>query len=106
MREQAAPPKTKYIEHILVATHSGENGVAEVFRSLQNRLRDSTWTVVFKSLITVHLMIREGSQDVTLDFLSKHKSMLAISSFSDGRRELSLPDTFCERIYWCEHLEA
>lgn len=58
--------------------------MAEVFRALQNRLRDSTWTVVFKSLITVHLMIREGSPDVTLSFLSKHKNMLAISSFSDG----------------------
>ncbi|KAH8669470.1 ANTH domain-containing protein [Tricladium varicosporioides] len=80
---KAAPPKSKYIEHILIATHSGEAGVAEVFRALQNRLRDSTWTVVFKSLITVHLMIREGSPDVTLAYLAKHRNMLAISSFSD-----------------------
>ncbi|OBT54559.1 hypothetical protein VE04_05405 [Pseudogymnoascus sp. 24MN13] len=69
--------------HILIATHSGEHGVAEVFRALQNRLRDSTWTVVFKGLITVHLMIREGSPDVTLEFLSNHKNMLATSSFTD-----------------------
>lgn len=81
---KAAPPKTKYIEHILVATHSGEHGVADVFRALQSRLRDSTWTVVFKSLITVHLMIREGAPDVTLEYLSRHRNMLAIGSFSDG----------------------
>ncbi|TGO31233.1 hypothetical protein BPAE_0001g01290 [Botrytis paeoniae] len=81
---KAAPPKSKYIEHILIATHSGEAGVAEVFRALQNRLRDSTWTVVFKSLITVHLMIREGSPDVTLAYLARHRNMLAISSFTDG----------------------
>ncbi|RDL33569.1 GAT-like protein [Venustampulla echinocandica] len=81
---KAAPPKSKYIEHILIATHSGEAGVGEVFRALQNRLRDSTWTVVFKSLVTVHLMIREGSPDVTLAYLSRHRNMLAISSFSDG----------------------
>ncbi|CZT09619.1 related to YAP1802-Yeast Adaptor Protein, member of AP180 protein family [Rhynchosporium graminicola] len=80
---KAAPPKSKYIEHILIATHSGEAGVAEVFRALQNRLRDATWTVVFKSLITVHLMIREGSPDVTLGYLARHRNMLAISSFSD-----------------------
>ncbi|KAH8816517.1 ANTH domain-containing protein [Xylogone sp. PMI_703] len=80
---KAAPPKSKYIEHILIATHSGEAGVAEIFRALQNRLRDSTWTVVLKSLITVHLMIREGSQDATLAYLAKHKNMLAISSFAD-----------------------
>ncbi|KAJ3956166.1 hypothetical protein N0V92_007304 [Colletotrichum tropicale] len=81
---KAAPPKTKYIEHILVATHAGEAGVGEVFRALQFRLRDSTWTVVFKSLITVHLMIREGSPDVTLSFLARHPNTLAISSFTDG----------------------
>lgn len=85
---KAAPPKSKYIEHILIATHSGEAGVAEVFRALQNRLRDSTWTVVFKSLITVHLMIREGSPDVTLAYLARHRNMLAISSFSDVNRKM------------------
>ncbi|GKT41655.1 ENTH domain-containing protein C19F8.03c [Colletotrichum spaethianum] len=84
---KAAPPKTKYIEHILVATHAGEAGVAEVFRALQFRLRDSTWTVVFKSLITVHLMIREGSPDVTLSFLSRHPNTIAISSFTDAQTQ-------------------
>ncbi|PSR87403.1 ANTH domain-domain-containing protein [Coniella lustricola] len=84
---KAAPPKTKYIEHILVATHSGEAGVGEVFRALQHRLRDSTWTVVFKSLITVHLMIREGSPDVTLAYLAKHRNMLAVSMFSDAQTQ-------------------
>lgn len=59
--------------------------MGEVFRALQHRLRDSTWTVVFKSLITVHLMIREGSPDVTLAYLSKHRNMLAVSMFSDGQ---------------------
>lgn len=84
---KAAPPKTKYIEHILIATHSGEAGVGEVFRALQHRLRDSTWTVVFKSLITVHLMVREGSPDVTLAYLSKHRNMLAVSMFSDAQTQ-------------------
>ncbi|KEY67579.1 hypothetical protein S7711_08252 [Stachybotrys chartarum IBT 7711] len=82
-----APPKTKYIEHLLVATHAGEAGIAEVFRALQFRLRDSTWTVVFKGLITVHLMIREGSPDVTLSFLAKNRNMLAISNFTDAQTQ-------------------
>ncbi|KAF2102780.1 ANTH-domain-containing protein [Rhizodiscina lignyota] len=79
-----APPKSKYIEHILIATHSGDHGVAEVFRILQNRLRDSTWTVVFKSLIVIHLMIREGEPDVTLRYLSDNpRNKLAISNFTE-----------------------
>ncbi|KAG6032287.1 hypothetical protein E4U41_007270 [Claviceps citrina] len=82
-----APPKTKYIEHILIATHSGDAGVAEVFRSLQYRLHDSTWTVVLKSLLTTHLMIREGSPDVTLAFLSKHRSVFSVGHFADAQTQ-------------------
>ncbi|KAL7779378.1 hypothetical protein CFE70_008881 [Pyrenophora teres f. teres 0-1] len=80
-----AAPKSKYVEHILVATHAGEAGVAEIFRALTNRLRDSTWTIVYKSLIIVHLMIREGEPDVTLKFLaqSPHRK-LAINHFTEG----------------------
>ncbi|KAI9695235.1 MAG: hypothetical protein M1820_008807 [Bogoriella megaspora] len=79
-----AAPKSKYVEHILIATHAGEQGVAEIFRSLQNRLRDSTWTIVFKSLIIVHLMIREGEPDVTLRYLAASPNRrLAINSVTD-----------------------
>ncbi|KAI9733036.1 MAG: hypothetical protein M1834_003581 [Cirrosporium novae-zelandiae] len=85
-----AAPKSKYVEHILVATHAGEAGVAEIFRTMQHRLRDSTWTVVFKSLIIVHLMIREGEPNVTLKYLSESPRNLAISGFSDGAYDPSL----------------
>lgn len=82
---QLAAPKSKYIEHILVATHAGEAGVAEIFRALTNRLRDSTWTIVFKSLIVVHLMIREGEPEVTLKYLAQNpQRKLAINSFTEG----------------------
>lgn len=82
---QLAAPKSKYVEHILVATHAGEAGVAEIFRALTNRLRDSTWTIVFKSLIIVHLMIREGEPEVTLKYLAQNpQRKLAINSFTEG----------------------
>ncbi|EEA21974.1 hypothetical protein TMatcc_008604 [Talaromyces marneffei ATCC 18224] len=78
-----APPKSKYIEHILVATRSGEAGVGEIFRTLQFRLRDSTWTIVFKSLIVLHMMIREGAENATLEYLADNPRKVAISSFSE-----------------------
>lgn len=87
---QLAAPKSKYVEHILVATHTGEAGVAEIFRALQNRLRDSTWTIVFKGLIIVHLMIREGEPDVTLRYIAANPRKLAISHFSDGEFVLDM----------------
>lgn len=79
-----AAPKSKYVEHILLATQSGESAVAEVFRTLTHRLRDSTWTVAFKSLIIVHLMIKEGAKDITLSYLAVSPShRLAINTFTD-----------------------
>jgi hypothetical protein len=30
-------------------------------------------------------MMREGSPDVTLAYLAKHRNMLAVSMFSDGQ---------------------
>jgi hypothetical protein len=60
--------------------------VAEIFRTLQNRLRDSTWTIVFKSLIVVHLMMREGQANATLKFLATDPSRkLAINNFTEGK---------------------
>ncbi|EOA81272.1 uncharacterized protein SETTUDRAFT_98837 [Exserohilum turcica Et28A] len=84
IKASLAAPKSKYVEHILVATHAGEAGVAEIFRALTNRLRDSTWTIVFKSLIIVHLMIREGEPEVTLKFLAQNPHRkLAINHFTE-----------------------
>jgi phosphatidylinositol-binding clathrin assembly protein len=89
MTVQLAPPKSKYIEHILIATHGGEAGVSEVFRVLQLRLRDSTWTIVFKALIVVHLLIREGRQDAALKYLSNNpQTKLAINNFTEGTSPL------------------
>ncbi|KAJ5267573.1 hypothetical protein N7478_010381 [Penicillium angulare] len=82
-----AAPKSKYVETILVATHTGEAGVAEVFRTLQHRLRDSAWTIVFKALIIVHLMIREGQPDVALTFLSDNPKKIAPSNFSEAQSQ-------------------
>ncbi|KAJ5684445.1 uncharacterized protein N7477_000790 [Penicillium maclennaniae] len=82
-----AAPKSKYIETILVATHTGEAGVAEIFRTLQHRLRDSAWTIVFKALIVVHLMIREGQQDAALTFLSDNPKKIAPSNFSEAQSQ-------------------
>ncbi len=81
--QQLAAPKSKYIESILSATQGGESGVAEIFRTLQLRLRDSTWTIVFKALIVVHLMIREGAPEVTLRYVADSPKRLAISSFTE-----------------------
>ncbi|WEW59652.1 hypothetical protein PRK78_005131 [Emydomyces testavorans] len=81
-KSKLAAPKSKYIEHILTATYS-DAGVAEIFRALSLRLRDSAWTVVFKSLIVIHMMIREGAPGAALRYLSQNPRNIAITSVSD-----------------------
>ncbi|KAI5818096.1 ANTH domain-containing protein [Pyronema omphalodes] len=84
-KHKLAAPKAKYVEHILIATHAGEAGVAEVFRALSIRLRESSWTTVFKSLIVIHYMIREGERDVALRFLRRNLRILALSHYNDAQ---------------------
>lgn len=71
---KVAAPKTKYIEPILMATSLAHDVASENFNTimttLAQRLQDSSWLVVYKLLIVIHIMIREGDRNVTLDYLS------------------------------------
>ncbi|CCE73131.1 Piso0_000152 [Millerozyma farinosa CBS 7064] len=87
---KVAAPKPKYIEPILMATsvdHAEESeNLRTIMRTLAHRLQDSAWSVVYKSLIVIHIMIREGDRDVTLDYLAnKNPSMLNLSSINVAR---------------------
>lgn len=75
-----AAPKPKYIEPILMATladHPGEmENLHTIMRTLETRLNDSAWSVVYKALIVVHIMIREGDKDAVLEYLSHRLSSM------------------------------
>lgn len=72
-----AAPKPKYIEPILIGTHNRED-FRTIVDALSDRLGDTSWSIVFKSLIVLHIMIREGEEDVTLKYLSKHSRYLEL----------------------------
>lgn len=40
--------------------------------ALYDRVGDQAWSIVFKSLLVMHIMIREGEKDRTLAYLSRH----------------------------------
>lgn len=65
-----APPKQKYIDPILLGT-SNPRDFEEIVRALGERIDDSAWTVVFKSLAVAHLMIRDGDKDVALEYFAR-----------------------------------
>ncbi|CCH59404.1 hypothetical protein TBLA_0B05770 [Henningerozyma blattae CBS 6284] len=83
-----APPKQKYIDPILMGS-TDPRDFHEIIRALYSRISDSAWTVVYKSLIVTHLLIREGEKDITLDYLSNNLDFFNLngintSKFSSG----------------------
>ncbi|KZT65781.1 ANTH-domain-containing protein [Daedalea quercina L-15889] len=64
------PPKAKYLDPILAATWSEDGAVHDVCRALIPRFREPNTVVVFKALIVLHMMIRNGSTDNVLSYLS------------------------------------
>ncbi|CAL9737009.1 clathrin coat assembly protein AP180A [Monosporozyma servazzii] len=69
-----APPKSKYIDPILLGSQQRED-FGEIMDALSHRVNDTAWTVVYKSLIVLHLLIRDGEKDVTLNYLCQSYHM-------------------------------
>ncbi|GME95255.1 unnamed protein product [[Candida] boidinii] len=82
-----APPKPKYIEPILMATADGDKSedFRVIMKTLANRVQDTALTIVYKSLIVAHIMIREGDEDVTIRYLSRHPNMLECRNLSKSQ---------------------
>ncbi|TFK26225.1 ANTH-domain-containing protein [Coprinopsis marcescibilis] len=66
-----APPKAKYIDPIIAATWSDDGAVSDVCKALVPRIREPNHIIVFKALLVLHTMIRNGSTDNVLSFLSQ-----------------------------------
>ncbi|GMM36134.1 Yap1801 protein [Saccharomycopsis crataegensis] len=80
---KVAAPKPKYIEPILMSTSRKED-FRNVMNYLRPRLQDSAWSIVYKSLIVLHIMIREGERNVTLDYLADRPEYLEINKIASN----------------------
>lgn len=82
-----APPKPKYVEPILIATANGEKNedFRTIMKALDKRLQSSVWTMVYKSLVVLHIMLREGDDHTTIKYLASHLKMLDITIGKNGR---------------------
>ena len=69
---KVAPPKDKYTVPLLQSLESPQAGI-EILSCLQDRMHNnsSSWPIMFKSLIVLHLMIRENEAFV-LSFLNEN----------------------------------
>ncbi|CAI4487999.1 AMM_1a_G0021970.mRNA.1.CDS.1 [Saccharomyces cerevisiae] len=76
-----APPKQKYVDLILSGTSSAR-GLQEITHALDIRLSDTAWTIVYKALIVLHLMIQQGEKDVTLRHYSHNLDVFQLRKIS------------------------
>ncbi|KIK61616.1 hypothetical protein GYMLUDRAFT_42631 [Collybiopsis luxurians FD-317 M1] len=82
-KPKAAPPKAKYLDPIIAATWSDDGAVHDVCKALSPRFREPNSVVVFKALIVLHTMIRNGATDNVLSYLSSSE-VLRLSNVSAG----------------------
>lgn len=78
-----APPKRKYLDPILMGT-SNPQKFQEIVDALRTRVNDTAFTVVYKALCVIHLMIREGDDYVSIDYFSKHLDFFTLGPVSDS----------------------
>ncbi|OBZ66701.1 ENTH domain-containing protein C19F8.03c [Grifola frondosa] len=85
-KPKAAPPKAKYLDPIIAATWSEDGAVHDVCKALSPRFREPNAIVVFKALIVLHTMIRNGATDNVLQYLSSSE-VLRLKNVSAGTWE-------------------
>ncbi|KAL7420669.1 hypothetical protein Q5752_004620 [Cryptotrichosporon argae] len=81
-----APPKDKYINSLVSATFQDDGALADISRSLSLRLREPNAVIVFKALLTFHLLLRGGSADNLLSYLSS-SSVLRLQNVTNQNWE-------------------
>ncbi|EIM80425.1 ANTH-domain-containing protein [Stereum hirsutum FP-91666 SS1] len=85
-KPKLAPPKAKYLDPIIAATWSEDGAVHDVCKALSPRFREPNAIVVFKALIVLHTMIRNGATDNVLSYLSSSE-VLRLKNVSTGQWE-------------------
>ncbi|RIA92620.1 ANTH domain-containing protein [Glomus cerebriforme] len=81
-KPKRAAPKNKYLDVLIPATDRDVT-LETMFMSLDCRLKEPSWTVVFKSLIVVHTLMRRGNNDKVLTHLVRYPGLLNVSGFKD-----------------------
>ncbi|KAJ3179024.1 hypothetical protein HDU85_004979 [Gaertneriomyces sp. JEL0708] len=77
------PLKPKHVQILTSGTWQREVPIGEIFRCLNHRLRENHWVTVFKALITVHILMREGATDRVIGYVASNASILNMSGFRD-----------------------
>lgn len=92
------------MDPILASASSRDGGLQDVFRSLSYRLQDPNSTVVIKTLIVVHTMMRSDSSVTVLSYLAGDPSALRLRRVATGGlHEYTYSKTLTRYAAYLEH---
>ncbi|KAJ3228230.1 hypothetical protein HK099_005240 [Clydaea vesicula] len=77
------PLKPKHVQALTSITWQNDVSIDVVFELIGKRFREGHWVCVFKSLILIHILIRDGHTDKILSFLSANPQFLKLNGYRD-----------------------
>ncbi|CAO3641744.1 unnamed protein product [Cunninghamella echinulata] len=77
-RLEYRPPKEKHLQTLINLTYHKPALIDEILLTLSRRGKENSWIIVFKVLIIVHTLIRQGNGDQTISRLQKHPEVLSL----------------------------
>ncbi|XP_032075157.1 phosphatidylinositol-binding clathrin assembly protein isoform X2 [Thamnophis elegans] len=75
-------PKKKHLDYLILCTNDMNVNIPQLADSLFERTTNSSWVVVFKSLITTHHLIVHGNERFT-QYLASRNTLFNLSNFLD-----------------------
>ena len=95
--EEISGPKKKHLDYLLQCTHEPNVSIPSLANTLIERTTNSSWVVVFKSLITVHHLMCYGNERFT-QYLATSNCTFNLTSFMDKSSSTSIEmSTFIRR---------
>ncbi|KAI7876483.1 ANTH domain-containing protein [Mucor mucedo] len=89
------PPKQKHLQTLTSLTFQSPGNAASIIDLLDKRLRENSWIIIFKVLITIHTLMRLGDGDKTIAYVETKPSALDTSKL----REKSSGVVHIQNIY-------
>uniref|UniRef100_A0A8C6X7D3 Phosphatidylinositol-binding clathrin assembly protein n=1 Tax=Naja naja TaxID=35670 RepID=A0A8C6X7D3_NAJNA len=75
-------PKKKHLDYLILCTNDMNVNIPQLADSLFERTTNSSWVVVFKSLITTHHLMVHGNERFT-QYLASRNTLFNLSNFLD-----------------------
>jgi len=66
--------KKKHIDVLIQATHQRDIAPEKIFSIIHQRMLDNNWVIVYKSLMLIHILMREGNTIRILDYLAAYST--------------------------------